>query len=93
MFERWHENRKPETTTLSVWSANGVPARMVWNGVRYRVTDTPTRLEEEVYHPALTHPARRTRGWRFQATTAGGVSRMFELDDTDGIWTLLRVYD
>ena len=81
------------TDEVVVWLGNGLPRLLVWNAVRYRISDTPTPLQEDVWHPSLTHGARRLVGWRFQATTANGVSRMFEVEHTDGGWRLLRSYD
>lgn len=81
------------TTEIAVWMVNGIPARIVWDGVRYRVTDTPTPLQEEVWHPSLTHGARRLMGWRFQGTTSGGFSTMFEIAQAGEGWQLLRAYD
>lgn len=84
------------TRNAAVWLANGVPARLVWDGVRYRVTDTPTPLTEDEWCPALTHAARRIVGWRFQGTTAGGRSLMFEIVESAEAgqgWRVVRVYD
>ena len=39
--------------TVTVWTdASGAPERFVWEGTRYRVSDTPTPLDLD--HPALT---------------------------------------
>ena len=84
---------RTETVEAAVWLANGLPARLVWDGVRYRVTDTPTPLTEDEWCPALTHAARRIVGWRFQGTTAGGQSLMFEIVESDRGWRVVRVYD
>ena len=81
------------TDEAAVWLVNGTPARMVWDGVRYRVTDTPTPLTEEEWCPALTHAAQRIVGWRFQGTTAGGQSMMFDIVQGGQGWRVLRVYD
>src|SRR5215203_1095924 len=45
-FEHTFERRDPMSVLVvpaevAVWLMNGVPARLVWEGVRYRVTDTP----------------------------------------------------
>lgn len=81
------------TTDVAVWLVNGVPARLVWDRVRYRVTDTPTPLTEDAWSPLLTHAARRIVGWRFQGTTANGFSLMFEIVEGDRGWRVARVYD
>ena len=78
---------------VAVWLVGGMPARLVWNGVRYRVTDTPTPLTEDEWCPALTHAARRIIGWRLQGTTAGGQSLMFDLVEGERGWSVVRVYD
>lgn len=81
------------TDEAAVWLVNGIPARMVWDGVRYRVTDTPTPLTEDEWCPALTHAATRIVGWRFQGTTSGGQSMMFDIVEGEQGWRVLRVYD
>lgn len=73
---------------IVVWFANERPARIVYRGTRYRVSDTPTRLEDEM--GVLTHPL-PISGWRFQGTDPEGRSLMFDIrSDTNG-WTLVRV--
>lgn len=67
-----------------------VPERFFCEGVLYRVTDIPTRLEDEM--AALTHPLAIT-GWRFQGTDADGTSRIFDICRSPDGWTLLRSYD
>lgn len=81
------------TADVVVWMMDGRPVRLVWDRVRYRVTDVPTPLTEDAWGPGLTHAARRIVGWRFQGTTSGGMSLMFEIVETDDGWRLLRVYD
>ncbi|HEY8588695.1 MAG TPA: hypothetical protein VIL55_03980 [Naasia sp.] len=81
------------STEVVVWFVSGVPARLVWDGVRYRITDTPTPLTEDVWSPPMTHAASRIVGWRFQGTTANGRSLMFEIAEGDTAWHVLRVYD
>jgi len=53
-----------------------LPERFVCGSTRYRVTDTPTRLEDEL--AALTHPL-PIAGWRFQGTDDDGQSHMFDV--------------
>lgn len=66
---------------IALWlDAGDVPARVVWRGIRYRVTDTPTPLAEDVPADFLTHPARRLSGWRFQATSCDGTNTVLVLD-------------
>ena len=77
-------------TTVTIWMVDGLPARLVHEGQRYRVTDHPTRLEDE--HPDLAHRLNLT-GWRFQGTGEDGVSRMFDVRRDGDDWRLIRVYD
>ncbi|MFW8744954.1 hypothetical protein, partial [Mesorhizobium japonicum] len=85
---------------IMVWTANGVPARLIWEGRRYRVNDTPTPLSadeifERTWHPAMTHPLPGWSGRRFQAKGPDGLSLMFEVREPieGGAWHLLRAHD
>lgn len=78
-----------QRTHIAVWF-DGAPTRLVHDGVRYRVSDQPTRLEDEVI--LTTHPLTRS-GWRFQGTDDAGTSHMFEIRQSGAGWELLRVYD
>lgn len=75
---------------VTVWCERGVPYGLVWEGRHYRVTDTPTRLEDEM--SSLTHPLDLT-GWRFQGTDDDERSRMFDIALREGVWELLRTFD
>lgn len=82
------------STEIAVWTTpGGVPERLFWEGARYTVTDTPTPLEPNVAF--LTHPPAPAPAWRFQATSAGGRTFVFDvrLDVGRGRWQLLRAYD
>lgn len=87
------------TTThdpVALWFDGDLPARLVHEGLRWRVSDMPTRLvgESAWSHELLTHPPRTFVGWRFQATSSAGTTHMFEVvRDVDGHWRLSRVYD
>lgn len=76
--------------TVAVWLVDGIPVRLVHDGTRYRVTDTPTRLEDE--NPDLTHRLGIT-GWRFQGTDDAGSSFMFDIRPDGGRWRLIRAWD
>lgn len=84
---------------IMVWTANGIPARLVWEDQRCRVNDTPTPLSpddifELTWHPAMTHPLPAWHGWRFQAINEQRVSLMFDVREGNaGAWHLLRVWD
>ena len=73
----------------TVWFSAGVPSGVVWEARHHRVTDTPTRLEDEL--EVLTHPP-GLRGWRFQGTDSQGLSRMFDIARRKDEWVVLRVY-
>jgi hypothetical protein len=79
---------------VSVWTERGRPTRIVWRGVRYVVTDTPTPLTKPAIHDALTHPLLQVDGWRFQgAAVTGGDVRMFDVRKLgDGRWELTGTY-
>ena len=65
-------------TSLTLWAGeHGVPERFVWEGKRYRVTDTPTPLEFEV--GLITHLAGLPAGWRCQGTDESGESLIFDI--------------
>lgn len=78
---------------VSVWvDGQGIPERLVWNGVHYRVSDEPTLLQD-ILLGAITHPP-AIQGWRFQGTSETGESRVFDVReeaDQRG-WTLLNVW-
>jgi len=75
---------------IAIWLANEVPSRLVYGGVRYRVSDMPTRLEDDM--SLLTHPL-SISGWRFQGTDLNGRSRMFDVRRDGQDWRVIRVYD
>jgi hypothetical protein len=79
--------------TLTVWvDSQGVPDRMVWEGTRYRVTDTPTPLELDLN--AVTHLSILPTGWRFQGTNDEGESLVFDVISVGDAhrWRVLNTY-
>jgi len=70
-----------DATRLTIWFEGGVPYGLVWEGRHYRVTDTPTHLEDEI--AGLTHPLDLV-GWRFQGTDDDDLSRMFDIRQIGG---------
>ncbi|MEO6826128.1 MAG: hypothetical protein ABI255_07435 [Microbacteriaceae bacterium] len=72
--------RSPDTVVI--WLSDGIPARLVWAGARYTVTDTPTPLEDFVM--GITHPP-AIDGWRFQGTGDDGESHMFDVRSRDTV--------
>ncbi|MGL4339299.1 MAG: hypothetical protein ACRCSP_02585 [Rhodoglobus sp.] len=67
----------------TVWFEGGVPYGIVWEGRHYRVTDTPTHLDE---------PHTDLAGWRFQGTDDDETSRMFDIRRRGTNWDVVRVY-
>lgn len=83
---------------VAVWLTNGIPVRLVWEGRRHRVNDTPTRLGDpsvDWWLPVITHPPAEWIGWRFQAVDEDGRAFMFEVQyiESREEWELLRVYE
>ncbi|PZR03574.1 MAG: hypothetical protein DI536_35820 [Archangium gephyra] len=80
-----------ETITLQL-GESGAPTQMQWAGVEYRVTDTPTPLEDELL--LVTHPPACRFGWRFQGQRRGGENFIFDVryDRTLDGWILVHAY-
>lgn len=78
------------STDVTLWFEDGLPARLVHDGTRYRVSDHPTRLEDEIV--PLTHPL-VLAGWRFQGTAENGTTRVFDVRQRRGAWRVVRTYD
>lgn len=66
-------------TRITVWFEREVPYGLVWEGKHYRVTDTPTRLED-------------ASGWRFQGSDDDDVTRIFDIGRAGTGWEMRRVY-
>jgi len=82
------------TETVSVWTEEHRPVRLVWRGQRFTVTDTPTPLGDTFAAPGMTHPLKVQWGWRFQGTNNRGDSFVFDVRHaTDQTWELVAVYD
>lgn len=79
---------------VGVWLENGVPARLVWEGIRYLVTDTPTPIRGSFLNELMTHPLEPVIGWRFQGTSEAGETHVFDVHAlVRGGWELVAVYD
>lgn len=89
--------------SVTIWlSDDGIPTRLVWRSMRYRVSDTPTRLtatfpgwqNELAADPAFTHLPEPQESWRFQATGESGESLVFDVgrEPYGSRWRLLRTY-
>lgn len=77
---------------LTLWMIDDVPARMLYAGRRWRVTDTPTRLR----HPVWAAPRTSNLGlygWRFQGTDDAGLSLIFDVYKTEDGWHIHRTYE
>lgn len=79
---------------VGVWIEGGVPARLVWEGIRYVVTDTPTPIRGSFLDELMTHPLEPVIGWRFQGTSESGETHVFDVHAAArGEWQLVAVYD
>jgi len=79
--------------TVAVWvDGAGVPERVVWAGVRFRVTDTPTPLDLDLSF--ATHLPFLPTAWRFQGTNDQGESLVFDVVSVAGgqAWRVLHTY-
>lgn len=83
------------TDSITIWLDHGVPVRLVWQGIRYTVTDKPTPLRGELdFLPdAIAHPLEPIIGWRFQGTDEASNARMFDVRRTRNGWELVKVYN
>lgn len=82
------------TDSVTVWFEDALPTRLVWQGERYVVTDTPTSLSDEaVLHDWANHLRISGAGWRFQATSAvDGDVRVFDIEQRGDRWEVVAVY-
>ncbi len=79
------------STALTLWvGEDGGPERIVFDGRRYRVTDSPTRLELDMAW--VTHLPQIPLAWRFQGTDEDGDSVMFDIVQHGEEWRVLRTY-
>jgi len=76
---------------LTLWMTDDIPARMVYGGRRWRVTDTPTRLRDSIWSASLSEH-RGLYGWRFQATDEVGESFVFDVYKGEDDWHVHRAY-
>jgi hypothetical protein len=78
---------------VALWTAeSGQPERVFWNGLSYRVSDTPTQLETDTRF--VTHSPPMIPTWRFQGTPEMGESLIFDVgfDSSLQRWCLLSTY-
>ncbi|MFJ2543028.1 hypothetical protein [Microbacterium sp. NPDC087589] len=84
----------PATTHLpaTIWMVDDVPARMVFAGRRWAVTDTPTRLRDSIWSaPSGGH--RGLYDWRFQGTDEDGTTFIFDVFKSVDGWHVHRTYE
>ncbi len=74
---------------VTLWMVDDVPARMVYAGRRWRVTDTPTPLCASAPGDA---PANAS-GWRFQATDPRQETYVFDVYRSVDGWHVHRAYE
>lgn len=76
----------------TLWMPDDVPARTVYAGRRWRVSDTPTRLRHSwSVPPGKAHHG--LYGWRFQGTNEDGVSYVFDVYKGEEGWHVHKRYD
>lgn len=85
---------KPATAHLpaTLWMVNDMPARMVFAGRRWTVSDTPTRLRDSIWSARL-EDHRGLYGWRFQATDQVGQALIFDVFKAEDGWHVHRSYE
>jgi hypothetical protein len=76
---------------VTLWMVSDVPARMVFAGKRWRVTDTPTRIRDSLWSVPLD-ALRPLHGWRFQGTNEDGESYVFDLYKSEDGWHVHHTY-
>ncbi len=79
--------------TATIWMTNDTPARMVYAGQRWRVTDTPTRLRHSTWSVEPGEHHHGLYGWRFQGTNDTGDSYIFDVYKGEDGWHVHRCYD
>lgn len=78
---------------VTLWMVNDIPARMIYAGRRWRVTDNPTRLRHSSWTVPLDEPHHGLYGWRFQGTDEDGRSFVFDVYKGKDGWHVHRCYD
>jgi hypothetical protein len=77
--------------TATLRTQRGVPVALEWNSRFYRVTDSPTRIEDAL-GVLLTHPL-PVRGWRFQGTSGDGTETLvFDVLLCSDAWCVVKTY-
>lgn len=76
---------------VTLWMVNDIPARMVFAGKRWRVTDTPTRISHSIWSVPIENP-HPLYGWRFQGTDDAGDSFVFDVYQGADGWHVHHAY-
>ncbi|QDE34853.1 hypothetical protein FIV50_08630 [Microbacterium foliorum] len=76
----------------TIWMVHDIPARMVFAGRRWKVSDTPTRLRDSIWSASQSRH-RGLYGWRLQATDDEGCSFVFDVFKAEDGWHVHRSYD
>lgn len=76
---------------VTLWMAADIPARMVYAGRRWRVTDMPTRIRDSIWSIDASD-RRGFYGWRFQATDEAGESFIFDVYPAEDGWHVHHTY-
>lgn len=77
---------------VTLWLADDMPARMVYAGQRWSVTDMPTLLRHSNWTAAQGSNA-GLYGWRFQGTNDDGRLLVFDVYKAENEWHVHRAYD
>lgn len=77
---------------VTLWFTDDIPVRMILAGRRWRVTDSPTRLQHVTWTaPLEAHHG--LHGWRFQGTDEDGVSLVFDVYKAEDGWHVHKSYE
>ena len=76
----------------TIWMVDDIPARMVFAGHRWTVTDTPTRPRSSVWGAPLD-ANHGLDAWRFQGTDDDGNSLVFDVFKSADGWHVHRSYE
>ena len=69
---------------VQVWCERGRPVRLVVDGERWRVIDTPTRCDG----------GRLFQSWRFTARSdVDHRTQVMDVEEVDGHWTLVAAWE
>ena len=89
---------RSDVEPVAVWlDPSGLPVRLVYCGIRYRVIDTPTRLGVEPEWPSgISHPPADVTlapGWRATGRAENGELLVFDLRLAPTGWVVEQVFE